>query len=61
MFFTKTFSWTESLSFKLRKKFGNTGLIVFGAAVLSISGFFSLIHNRRRAATGKCDYSRNYI
>jgi CIC family chloride channel protein len=42
VFFTKTFSWTESLSFKLRKKFGNTGLIVFGAAVLSISGFFSL-------------------
>ena len=41
VFFTKTFSWTESLGFKLRKKIGNTGLIVFGAAVLSISGFFS--------------------
>ncbi len=33
---------TESLGFKLRKKIGNTGLIVLGAAVLSISGVFSL-------------------
>jgi len=42
VFFTKTFSWTESLAFKLRKKIRNTGLIVFGAVVLSISGFFSI-------------------
>jgi chloride channel protein, CIC family len=42
VFFTKTFSWTESASFKLRKKIGNTGLIVLGAAVLSVSGFFSV-------------------
>ncbi len=41
VFFTKTFSWTENLGFKMRKKIGNIGLIAFGAAVLSISGFFS--------------------
>ena len=42
VFFTKTFSWTAQLSFKLRKKIGSIGLIVLGATVLSVSGFFSL-------------------
>ncbi len=42
VFFTKTFTWTENLGFRLRKKIGNIGLIVFGAVLLSVSGFFSL-------------------
>jgi CIC family chloride channel protein len=42
VFFTKTFSWTAQLSFKLRKKLGGVGLIVLGATALSLSGFFSL-------------------
>jgi CIC family chloride channel protein len=42
VFFTKTFSWTENLSFKLHKKIGSIGLIVLGASGLSLSGFVSL-------------------
>ena len=42
VFFTKTFSWVESLSFKLRKKIGSIGLIGLSAIVLSLSGFFSI-------------------
>ena len=42
VFFTKTFSWTTQLSFKLHQKIGSIGLIVLGATVLSLSGFFSL-------------------
>jgi CIC family chloride channel protein len=42
VFFTKTFSWVESLGFKLRKKIGNLGVIWLGAVVLSLSGLFSI-------------------
>jgi len=42
VFFTKTFSWTENLSFKLHKKVGSIGLIVLGASGLSLSGGLSL-------------------
>ena len=42
VFFTRTFTWTTQLSFRLRKKIGSFGLIVLGAAVLSLSGIFSL-------------------
>ncbi len=42
VFFTKTFSWTESLGIKLKKRIGNFGLILFGSAVLSVSGVLSL-------------------
>jgi len=42
VFFTKTFSWTENLGFRLRKKIGNVGLVLLGAAVLSVSGVLSI-------------------
>jgi CIC family chloride channel protein len=42
IFFTKTFSWTEQLAFKLKKNIGNYGLIALGAMILTISGVFSL-------------------
>ena len=42
VFFTKTFSFTENLGIKLRKKIGNFGLILLGAATLSVSGWFSI-------------------
>jgi CIC family chloride channel protein len=42
VFFTKTFEWTEQVSYALRKKFGNLGLILVGAAILSVCGFTSL-------------------
>jgi CIC family chloride channel protein len=42
VFFTKTFSWTTQLSFKLRQRIGSIGLILVGATVLSLSGFVSL-------------------
>ena len=42
IFFVKSFSWTERASLELRKKFGTTGLICFGAAVLSTCGFLSI-------------------
>jgi CIC family chloride channel protein len=42
VFFTKTFSWTENLGIRLKKKIGNFGLILIGSAVLSVSGVFSL-------------------
>ncbi len=42
VFFTKTFSWTENLSYKIQKKVGSIGLIVLGAIALSLSGFLSL-------------------
>ena len=42
VFFTKSFSWTQQLAFKLRKRVGNIGLICLAAALLSVSGFFSL-------------------
>ena len=42
VFFTKTFSWTERLSIKLRKRLGNLGLVWLGAVFLSVSGIFSI-------------------
>jgi CIC family chloride channel protein len=42
VFFTKTFSWVESLGFKLRKKIGNLGVIWLGTLVLTFSGVFSI-------------------
>jgi CIC family chloride channel protein len=42
VFFTKTFSWVESLGFKLRKKVGNLGVIWLGTIVLTLSGVFSI-------------------
>jgi CIC family chloride channel protein len=42
VFFTKTFSWIEHLSFKLRKRIGNLGLASVGAFVLVISGMLSI-------------------
>jgi len=42
VFFTKTFAWTESLAFRMRKRIGNAGLIGLGAFVLTVSGIFSL-------------------
>jgi len=42
VFFTKTFSWVEHLSYKMRKKIGNLGVIVVGSTVLSLSGLFSV-------------------
>ena len=42
VFFTKTFSWVESLGFKLRKKIGNLGVIWLGTIVLTLSGVFSI-------------------
>jgi CIC family chloride channel protein len=41
VFFTKTFSWTQNLGFKLRKKIGNLGLVLLGAVTLSVSGVLS--------------------
>jgi CIC family chloride channel protein len=41
VFFTKTFSWTESLGFRLKKRVGNLGLITLGAAALMVSGELS--------------------
>jgi CIC family chloride channel protein len=42
VFFTKSFAWTEQISYTLRRKFGSLGLILIGAAILSICGFISL-------------------
>jgi CIC family chloride channel protein len=42
VFFTKTFSWTERLGIKLRRRIGNLGLAWLGAVVLSVSGIFSI-------------------
>lgn len=42
VFFTKTFTWVEHLTYKMRKKIGNTGVIVVGSTVLSLSGLFSI-------------------
>ncbi|MCW4009424.1 MAG: chloride channel protein [Candidatus Bathyarchaeota archaeon] len=42
VFFTKTFSWTEHLSFRLRKSIGNLGLASIGASVLALSGLLSI-------------------
>jgi len=42
VFFTKTFSWTESLAFTLRKRIRSGGVVVVGAVVLSVCGFFSI-------------------
>lgn len=42
IFFTKMFSWTEQASSKVKAKFGSLGLILTGAAVLSVCGFVSL-------------------
>jgi CIC family chloride channel protein len=42
VFFTKTFSFTENLGIKLRKKIGSAGLIIVGAVTLSVSGWFSI-------------------
>jgi CIC family chloride channel protein len=42
VFFTKAFSWTEQLSFKLRKRIGSIGLVALGATALALSGAFSL-------------------
>ena len=42
VFFTKSFSWVEHLSYKMRKKIGNLGVIVVGSTVLSLSGLFSV-------------------
>jgi len=41
VFFTKTFSFTENLGIRLRKKIGNFGLILLGAVTLSVSGWLS--------------------
>ena len=42
VFFTKTFSWVESLGFKLRKKLGTLGVTWLATVVLSLSGLFSI-------------------
>jgi CIC family chloride channel protein len=42
VFFTKTFSWTEHLGFKIRKKIGPLGLAATGGAILAISGALSI-------------------
>ena len=42
VFFTKTFSWTERLGFKLRRRIGNLGVIWLTAIVLTVSGIFSI-------------------
>ncbi|MCW4023480.1 MAG: chloride channel protein [Candidatus Bathyarchaeota archaeon] len=42
VFFTKTFAWMGEVSFKIRKKVGNAGLICIAASFLSISGILSL-------------------
>ena len=42
VFFTKTFSWTEKIGIKLRKRIGNLGIAWLGAVVLSVSGIFSI-------------------
>jgi CIC family chloride channel protein len=42
VFFTKTFSWTEKIGIKLRKRIGNLGLAWLGAVVLSVSGICSI-------------------
>jgi CIC family chloride channel protein len=42
VFFTKSFSFTENLGIKLRKKIGNFGLIMLGTVTLSVSGWFSI-------------------
>jgi CIC family chloride channel protein len=42
VFFTRMFSWAEQLTFKLRKKTGNLGLICVAAALISVSAFVSL-------------------
>jgi CIC family chloride channel protein len=42
VFFTKTFGWTEQLTFKLRKAVGNFGVIALGATALTVSGTLSL-------------------
>jgi CIC family chloride channel protein len=42
VFFTKTFSWMEQASFKIKKKVGSVGVICLAAAFLSISGAASI-------------------
>ena len=42
VFFTKTFSWTEHLSFQLRKRIGSIGLASIGALVLIVSGLLPI-------------------
>jgi len=42
VFFTKTFSWTERVGIRLRKRIGNFGLILLGTALLSFFGALSL-------------------
>ncbi len=42
VFFTKTFSWVESLGFKLRKKIGALGVVWAGSIVLGLSGVISM-------------------
>lgn len=42
VFFTKTFSWTESIGFRLRRRIGAAGIATVGAAVLIFSGFLSI-------------------
>jgi CIC family chloride channel protein len=42
IFFTKTFTWTEHLTFKIRKRLGNKALILAAATMLSLSGAVSL-------------------
>jgi CIC family chloride channel protein len=42
VFFTKTFSWTESLGFRMKKKIGTAGIATVGAIILVISGFLSI-------------------
>ncbi len=42
IFFTKTFTWTEQLGNRIRKKLGDSGLIITAAVVLSLSGAVSI-------------------
>jgi CIC family chloride channel protein len=42
VFFTRSFSWMETLAFRLRKRFGSNFLVVLGSITLAISGVLSV-------------------
>jgi CIC family chloride channel protein len=42
VFFIKSFSWMNNLSFKVRKRFGNLGLVLIGGSLMSLSGVLSV-------------------
>jgi CIC family chloride channel protein len=42
LFFIKSFSWVHHLSYKVRRRLGNLGLVLIGGTILSVSGVLSV-------------------